>query len=159
MMRLCRACQSKMPEQQKGLCDACSGSKKPVVSDGIRSNVAVRNDGAYDDRLDALRKDRRWREQVQPRIVKRDPMCKRCDVAPTAIVDHIVPAAEAIRQVKEDGRFGPAAPNAGYYLESNLQGLCAACHGAKTAEDKQRTEPWPSVMEAHDKLPKKVWSF
>jgi hypothetical protein len=158
MMRLCRGCRGKMPAEQKGLCDACKGSNKPVVSDGIRSNVPVSFNGTYDAALDALRKDSRWRERLQPRMMKRDPMCKRCDVAITVIIDHTVPAAEAIRQVWESKRF-PLSPNAGYYIESNLQGLCAACHSAKTAEDKAHVGDWPSVLEKEDKRPKKVWSF
>jgi 5-methylcytosine-specific restriction endonuclease McrA len=85
-------------------------------------------------------------------------MCVRCGVAVTEIIDHKIPAKEAIRQVRESGRF-PYSPNAGYYIETNLQGLCAACHSAKTAEDKRHVGAWPSVLEEYDARPRKVWSF
>jgi 5-methylcytosine-specific restriction endonuclease McrA len=157
-MKLCGGCQTTLPNDWKGLCTACKADRYKPSSDNIKSHTAVSFNGTYDAKLDALRKDRRWREQVQPRIVKRDPMCKRCGVAVTAIIDHVVPAAEAIRQVRESGRF-PCSPNAGYYLESNLQGLCAKCHSAKTQEDRDHAGAWPSVLEEYDRQPKKIWSF
>jgi hypothetical protein len=74
------------------------------------------------------------------------------------ICDHIVPAAIAIMQAQESKRY-PYDKWAGYYLKSNLQGLCRPCHGLKTTEDKCHVGPWPNVLEAEDKAPKKVWTF
>jgi 5-methylcytosine-specific restriction endonuclease McrA len=111
----------------------------------------------YGDELDVLRKVKRW-QQRRERVLNRDIMCADCGVAAAEIVDHIVPAAEALRQVRASGRF-PFDPNAGYYLISNLQGLCRSCHGKKTLLDQAHVGEWPSVLEAEDKLPKKKWSF
>lgn len=155
-MRLCRLCQSKMPEAQKGPCDACKAERSTSADDGIQQHVAV-SIGQYDAALDKLRKGTRW-QKVRLIVVYRDPICKRCDTRLTEIVDHVVPAAVAIVQAKESKRW-PYDPVAGYYLTSNLQGLCRQCHAVKTAEDKQHTGDWPSVVEAYDAAPKKVWRF
>lgn len=85
-------------------------------------------------------------------------MCKRCDRALTEIIDHIVPASVAIAQAQASGRF-PFDKYAGYFLMSNLQGLCRKCHGAKTSEDKAHIGPWPDVMVQEDAQPRKVWRF
>jgi len=76
----------------------------------------------------------------------------------TEIVDHIVPALVAIQQAQESGRW-PFDKYAGYFLQTNLQGLCRSCHGVKTLEDKAHVGPWTNVVEEYDKAPKKVWSF
>jgi 5-methylcytosine-specific restriction endonuclease McrA len=91
-------------------------------------------------------------------IVRRDPMCVRCGVAVTEIVDHIVPAAVAVMQARASGRY-PYSPNAGYFFKSNLQGLCRSCHGLKTTEDKIHTGPWPDVVAIEAAAPKKKWGF
>jgi hypothetical protein len=75
----------------------------------------------------------------------------------TVLVDHIVPAGIAIQQARDSGRY--LDPWAGFYLLSNLQGLCAACHHLKTVEDKTHTGPWPDVLAAEDQATKKRWTF
>jgi 5-methylcytosine-specific restriction endonuclease McrA len=85
-------------------------------------------------------------------------MCARCERAISEIVDHIVPAYVAIAQAQASGRY-PYDKYAGYYLLSNLQGLCRPCHGAKTLEDKTHVGPWPNVVEIEKRAPKKVWAF
>lgn len=121
-----------------------------------RQHVAV-GVGTYDAELDRLRTGSRW-QRVRELAIKRDPLCQRCDKRLSEIVDHIIPATVAIQQARESGRW-PLDKYAGYYLMSNLQGLCRPCHGKKTVEDKARTEPWPSVVEAFDAVPKRAWSF
>ena len=70
-------------------------------------------------------------------------MCARCNLALSAnIADHIVPAGVAVQQARDSGRY-PYDKYAGYYLLSNLQGLCRPCHGVKTLEDKAHVGPWP----------------
>lgn len=56
-----------------------------------------------------------WRK-LRPAILERDPTCVICRRAPSTHVDHRIPRK----------RGGTDAP-------SNLRGLCASCHGAKTA--------------------------
>ena len=52
-------------------------------------------------------------------ILNRDPICMVCQKAPSTAVDHITPKA----------RGGDDA-------DSNLQGICEACHTAKTNREK-----------------------
>lgn len=154
-MRLCSGCQSKMPEDQPGKCDACRGDRQHSVngSDGPLRQQAT----GYTAVLDKLRKGTRW-QRVRDIIAKRDPICTRCNAALTEIIDHIVPAPEAIAQAQVSGRF-PFDKYAGYFLKSNLQGLCRLCHADKTNEDKLHTGPWPNVVDAEDRAPKKRWAF
>src|SRR6202044_3886964 len=141
-MRLCSGCQTKVEDHVR-FCDACRAERTPVVvSDDIRSNSVVRYDGAYDAELDHLNKGTRWQQKTRPAVLRRDPMCKRCDIAVSVIVDHIVPAAIAIAQAIAS-KLWPCDKYAGYYLTSNLQGLCRLCHAAKTAEDKAHVGAWP----------------
>jgi 5-methylcytosine-specific restriction protein A len=53
-------------------------------------------------------------------IIARDPVCRACRRAWSVTADHIIPKARG-----------------GTDDESNLQGLCAQCHTAKTAGDAQ----------------------
>ena len=48
---------------------------------------------------------------------------------------------------------------AGYYIRSNLQGLCRPCHWDKTNEDKTHVGLWPDVVAVELASPKRVWSF
>ena len=61
------------------------------------------------------RMHQRWRRMVLHRF----PICNLCKRAPSTVADHIVP-------LSQDG---------GWTLE-NGQGLCASCHGRKTAGEK-----------------------
>ncbi len=61
-----------------------------------------------------------WRKR-SAYILRRDPICKRCNRAPSEHADHI-----------KAKRFG------GTDEESNLQGLCAACHSRKTLTEDMR---------------------
>jgi 5-methylcytosine-specific restriction endonuclease McrA len=170
-MRLCRGCQTKIPDDHKGMCAACERERygKPAA-DGIRSNVAVQQTNikqhtmaGYDAEMDKLRNVKRWDDRCAE-VRKRDSTCVRCKTdgrppTPIEIVDHITPAQIAIEQAKESKRFSPADPNVGYYLVCNLRGLCRSCHAVKTLEDLRHAEPWPNVMDAYDAQPKKKFFF
>jgi len=131
-------------------CDDCKPTTSPVESDGIRDH------GRYDAELHAVASSPRW-QRVRLQVIKRDPICKRCDLRISTIGDHIVPAEIAVAQVRATGRFPDRY--AGYFLMSNLQGLCRPCHGLKTLEDKTHIGPWRDVL-AHDAtIPKRVYSF
>ncbi len=67
------------------------------------------------------------------------------------------PAREATTQARLSGRF--LDNYAGYYLMSNLQGLCRVCHGIKTLEDKTHVGPWRDVVTIELESTKKRWSF
>jgi 5-methylcytosine-specific restriction protein A len=131
-------------------CDECKPAP-PVVDDGIRTHHS-----SYDAELDRLRKSPRW-QRIRKSVVQRQPLCARCEAHYTEIVDHIVPAQIAIAQCQAASfsldKF------AGYFLVTNLQGLCRPCHGRKTVEDKAHQGAWPDVVARERAAPKKVYSF
>jgi len=85
-------------------------------------------------------------------------MCVRCQLSIAREVDHIAPADVAIQQARDSGRY-PFDRHAGYFLKSNLQGLCRPCHAVKTIEDKSHVGPWPDVIAKEEAAPKKRWAF
>ena len=123
-----------------------------VESDGIKDHTS-----GYDAELDKLHMSSRW-IRLRKTVIQRDPICKRCDLRISEIVDHIVPARDAISQVKLSGLY-PTDKYAGYFMSSNLQGLCRKCHGIKTLEDKAHVGEWPDVIAKDRASPKRVWSF
>jgi 5-methylcytosine-specific restriction protein A len=58
-----------------------------------------------------------WKLLRQLTLAK-DPVCVQCKVAPSTLVDHVVPHR---------------GDRALFFSLGNLQGLCARCHGQKTA--------------------------
>jgi 5-methylcytosine-specific restriction endonuclease McrA len=153
-MRLCGGCQTAIPDTTKGLCAKCKAERNKLSTDGIREHTI--SDRV---RFEFLYVGERWKRQVQPKALKACPMCARCGVRVSQLVDHIVPAGEAIRQAQVGGLY-PGSPYAGFYFTTNLQGLCRECHGIKSLEDKApRNEPWPDVVAKEQAKPKKVWYF
>ncbi len=152
-MRLCSGpgCQRAIPEGQR-FCDACKAERGIALQD----NAKVHTSG-YTEELDAQRKSGRW-QRTREKALTRCPMCARCNVRLSEICDHIVPAGVAVQQARDSGRY-PYDRWAGYYLLSNLQGLCRPCHHLKTIEDKTHVGPWPDVVAIEAAVPKKVWSF
>ena len=152
-MRICSGagCLRVVPDNVR-LCDECKGTR---THDSIRAHSPGNTDRS---RYQFLYEGNRFQNKIRPRVLQRDPLCKRCGRYASEIVDHIVPAGEAIRQVQESKRF-PYSKYEGFYLLSNLQGLCRSCHGFKTNEDKAHVGPWPSVLDAHDAAPRKRWTF
>ena len=150
-MRLCSGCQTKVQDNVR-FCDGCTAERNPVDTDQLKQHtVSDRVRFAF------LYVGERWKRKVQPLAAKRYPCCARCNQL-SDLIDHIVPAGEAIRQAQASGRY-PYDKWAGFYLMSNLQGLCRSCHGIKTLEDKAHVGPWPDVVAKEAAAPKKVWSF
>ena len=150
-MKLCgKGCGSKIPDDAR-CCDSCK-AERGIAPDAVKVHTT-----GYTAELDKLRKSPLW-QRIRIVIVRRDPMCVRCGIAVTEIVDHVVPAAVAIMQARASGRY-PYSPNAGYFFKSNLQGLCRSCHGVKTLEDKAHAGEWPDVVAIEAAAPKKKWSF
>jgi 5-methylcytosine-specific restriction endonuclease McrA len=133
--------------------DGIKSFKPADVDDGIREHT-------FSDkkRLGHLYGCPRWKTGTQPAVLARDPICKRCGTAMAEIADHVVPASIAIEQARASGKW-PLDPVAGFFLMSNLQGLCRPCHGDKTVEDKAHSGPWPDVVAIEAAAPKKKWSF
>jgi 5-methylcytosine-specific restriction endonuclease McrA len=151
-MRICSGagCMGKCADTAR-YCDECAIEHQQ--SDGIRSHTSSDR-----EKYHKLYSGTRWKTQTQPTVLRRDPFCKRCERVVSELVDHIVPAGVAVAQVLLSGRY-PFNPVAGFYLLSNLCGLCRSCHAVKTNEDKRHVGPWPSVLEKEDAQPKKVYSF
>lgn len=66
------------------------------------------------------RSDRRGRlpgnwPRLRARVLRRDPVCRACGLAPSAEVDHVQPGDN--------------------HDETNLQGLCRPCHARKSARE------------------------
>jgi 5-methylcytosine-specific restriction endonuclease McrA len=132
-------------------CDECKPTDAPT-DDEIRTHTS-----GYDKELDNLRKSLRW-QRLRVRVINSCPLCARCQLSISEIVDHIVPAREAITQARLSGKF-PTDRNAGYFFKSNLQGLCRPCHYTKTLEDKTHTGPWDNVVDLELISVKRVWVF
>lgn len=150
-MRLCSGCRTKVEDSVR-FCVDCTAERSASVDDGIRHNTVSDR-----DRYQFLYSGKRW-QRVQAIALRRCPFCARCGQAVSVLVDHIVPAGVAIAQAQESGlwRFDKYA---GFYLLSNLQGLCRSCHWTKTLEDKTHSGPWPSVVEAERAAPKRKVTF
>ena len=156
-MRLCSGpgCGRAIPEDSR-YCDACK-AERGIAVDNSKQMTPAAASGVYDATLDHLRKGTRW-QRLRAVVVKLFPFCARCGVAVTAIIDHVVPAHEAIRQARA-ARYSPFDPFAGYFIKSNLQGLCHKCHAIKTVEDQHHAGQWPDVVAKERAQPKKVWTF
>ena len=131
-------------------CDEC----KPSVGepDEIRSHTLT--DRA---RYAFLYSGGRW-QRLRTRVIKEQPLCARCELRISEIVDHIVPAGVAVVQAKDSGKYA-ADKYAGFFFRSNLQGLCRACHAVKTDEDKSHVGPWLDVVLIEEQAPKRRWMF
>ena len=151
-MRVCSGpgCLRSVPDGVR-FCDDCKPQGAPS------SDVICSHTSGYTEELDALRKGARW-QRIRARVIRAQPLCARCGLSISEIVDHIVPAHVAVQQARDSGKY-PLDRDAGYYLRSNLQGLCRPCHYAKTIEDKKHTGLWPDVVAKEASAPKREWSF
>ena len=87
-----------------------------------------RSNPARNQRADPYYQTAEWRV-LRAETLARDPYCRRCAAAPSTEADHRVP--------RQSGGADDL---------SNTQGLCKACHSAKTLEE-QRSTPRASVLE------------
>lgn len=73
-----------------------------------------------------------WK-QTRQRILKRDPICYRCQTRPSEEVDHVVPGDN--------------------HADSNLAGICTWCHRRKSSAEgnaaRTRLAPRARPPEAH----------
>jgi 5-methylcytosine-specific restriction endonuclease McrA len=156
MMRLCSGagCGRAIPENPYvRYCEQCQAERAPKPSDGIRSHSV-----SDKVRYAFLYKGERWKRNVQPKALKACPMCARCGIKVSELVDHRVPAGEVIRQAQASGLY-PGRPYAGFFFSTNLTGLCRGCHWIKTNEDKAHVGPWPDAVALEQSKPRKVYSF
>ena len=101
----------------------CSAPGCPIPADECR-DPAHRGTGWRPDSVRGSRHERgygaEW-DRTRARILKRDPWCKICALERSTEVDHEKP--------KTSG---------GTDEETNLRGVCAACHRAKTSREAAR---------------------
>ena len=156
-MRLCSGagCGRAIPEDlYVRYCEQCQAERAPKPSDdGIRSNVV--SDRV---RYAFLYKSERWKRQVQPKALKACPMCSRCGIKVSELVDHIVPCGVAIPQAQASGLY-PPSKYAGFYFTTNLRAVLALATGIKTNEDKIHVGPWPDIVALEQSKATKVYSF
>ncbi|WP_328604787.1 HNH endonuclease [Amycolatopsis sp. NBC_00345] len=86
----------------------------------------------------AARLPREWPRR-RARILRRDPVCQVCLLAPSTEVDHVIPGDD--------------------HADSNLQGICTPCHATKSGREGGRAaaarrpsarrpaEPHPGLIE------------
>jgi hypothetical protein len=155
-MRICSGagCLRAVPDRAR-FCDECLEETR-LKPQGEKDGSTLHANG-YNALLDALNKQKRWQE-LRLRVLKKYPICNRCDRRLSEICDHVVPAQIAVVQAQESRHY-PFDQYAGYFLFSNLQGLCRPCHGLKTLEDKAHVGPWPDVVAIEVAAPKRKWTF
>jgi 5-methylcytosine-specific restriction endonuclease McrA len=150
-VRVCSGagCLRAVPDDVR-FCDECK--PKPVdTTDEIRTHTL-----ADRERYAFLYSSKRW-TIVRNLVVRSQPMCARCQRKLTEIVDHVVPAGVAVTQAQESGKY--LAKYEGFFLRSNLQGLCRSCHWTKTEEDKAHSGHWPNVVEIQEARAKRLYTF
>ena len=150
-MRVCsgQGCLRAVPDDIR-LCAEC----KPAVAhlDGIAEHTMTDR-----VRYSALYTGGRW-QRVRSQAVRRCPLCARCGLRATDIVDHVIPSGVAVAQARDSGLY-LTDRWAGFYFGSNLQGLCYACHTDKTVEDKLHTGPWPDAVANERASQKRLYGF
>lgn len=155
-MRICSGagCLRAVPDSVR-FCDEC---RPPAsLTTGTTDQPIKQHTSGYDAELDRLRKSPRW-QRLSRRVLREQPLCARCELRPSELTDHIVPAREAIAQAQNSGQY-PFDRFAGYFLRSNLQGLDRKCHWEKTNEDKTHVGPWPDAVERERIAPKRRFRF
>ena len=138
-------------------CDECQYPER--VNDGIRRHARVTEVTlAVSDRdvYAFLYSSHRW-QRLRALAFKRHPLCDRCGVAMTEIMDHRIPAGVVILQAQSSGRY--LDKWAGFFFMSNLQGMCRCCHYVKTEEDKAHTGAWPDAVAIECSSVKHKWTF
>lgn len=152
-MRICSGagCLRAVPDDVR-YCDECKPAPQGQDSDdGIRTHTL-----ADRVRYAFLYSSQRW-TALRALVVRSQPMCCRCNRRLTEIVDHNVPAGVAVIQAQESGKY--TRKYEGFFIRSNLQGLCRACHWVKTEEDKAHVGVWPNVVERDALVCKPRYTF
>jgi 5-methylcytosine-specific restriction endonuclease McrA len=150
-MRICSGagCLRAVPDDVR-FCDECK-PKTAVDVDGQKTHTITDR-----ERYAFLYSSQRW-TRLRELVVRSQPMCRRCRRRQTEIVDHSVPAGVAVQQVQDSGKYRDRW--AGFFMRSNLQGLCRSCHWVKTNEDKSHTGEWPNVLDREANVSRKTFAF
>ena len=134
-------------------CDECQSERKAVsTTDDVRTHTLTDR-----ERYAFLYSGPRW-QRTRSGVVKLFPFCALCERRVTEVVDHIVPAGVAVAQARDSGLF-PLDRWAGFFLRTNVQGLCRECHIQKTIDDKLHIGGWPDAVERERLAPKRRFTF
>lgn len=134
-------------------CDAC---KPHTDTTHTQHTTTHTHTNADRDKYAFLYSSAMW-TRLRNVVIREQPMCVRCKLRLTAIIDHIIPAGVAIAQAQESGKYG--SKYAGFYIKSNLQGLCRPCHLWKTIDDKTHTGVWDDVTLNDERFKRRAYSF
>lgn len=110
-----------MPTSPPRWCSRCSRAH----SGACPALIAARRGASRppDNRPDSTARGYDWTWERLSRMIRRErPICEHCGVAPSRMVDHIVPL-----------RAGGARLDL-----ANLQALCLTCHASKTRSERRR---------------------
>jgi 5-methylcytosine-specific restriction enzyme A len=109
----CARCRRELVAASVRFCAACAAAQPPVVNRAEERRGSSRDRG-YTSRWDRFRRV----------YLRKHPLCRACEardrVTAATLVDHVVPHR---------------GDRARFWDEANLQPLCEACHGAKTAAE------------------------
>jgi 5-methylcytosine-specific restriction endonuclease McrA len=162
-MRICSGvgCLRKVAEDVRycAECQAAWIAAKPI-DDGIRKHGRITEQTiatADRDIYAFLYSSKRW-QRLRADVIRRHPLCDRCGLKPSEIIDHVIPAGVVIVQAKTS-RLYLVDSYAGFFFRSNLQGLCRVCHGHKTEEDKAHDGAWPDAVAKERGATRRTWSF
>jgi 5-methylcytosine-specific restriction endonuclease McrA len=66
--------------------------------------------------------------------LQRHPLCDHCQIKPSVVADHRIPARVVHAECVRRGLF-PLQRVKGFHIQENLVGKCHGCHNAKTADE------------------------
>lgn len=95
---------------ERGLCAECLKNAPPIQANQHDSRDQWRH----------LYQRSRWRNVVQPAVLRRDPICTVCHRRPSTVADHIV-------DHRGDEKL--------FWAMDNLAGKCKPCHDEKTGTE------------------------
>jgi|SRR5579864_2032219 len=103
----------------------CSGYavERGLCADCLKNDQAPKQTASKFDQRNKWRhlyQLSRWRNRVQPAVIRRDPVCTICHHNPSEVADHI-------RDHRGDVQL--------FFDFSNLHGVCKECHDKKTGTE------------------------
>ncbi|VVB51687.1 Uncharacterised protein [uncultured archaeon] len=121
----------------RGLCQECLKNEKPPER---VSKFDRRKEWKH------LYRKSRWRNHVQPAVLRRDPICRICSHNPSTVADHI-------RDHRGDETL--------FFDFKNLQGVCEPCHDNKTGTEhgigrEKNLPPKPTAVPEPGSIPPDV---
>lgn len=126
---------------ERGLCKDCL----PVTSPAPETPTP-QSKHDYHRQWKKLYDTSRWRYTVQPAVLRRDPICKKCNHNASMVVDHV-------KDHRGDVKL--------FFDLNNLRGVCKDCHDEKTGTQHgfkrdQNLPPTPTAITEPGTVPADV---